>query len=87
MSKLGKRHYYVTTWDADKQEFTPHKGVRTGPYSLFGLRRAIRKLRKLGYPCDYSSKGSGDPSVHVHSPQAFADLCAGFEAAYAKGEP
>ena len=33
--------YYVATWDSDKQEHTPQKGVRTGPYSLFGLRKAL----------------------------------------------
>ena len=62
-----KPKYFVKTWDTDKQDFTPQIGVRTGPYTQFGLRRAIRKLRKLGYPCDYSSKlsVSGDPSVLI----------------------
>jgi len=41
--------YRVTTWDADKQAFTPQRGVRSGPYSQFGLRRALRRLRELGY--------------------------------------
>lgn len=44
-----KTKYYVTTWDADLQKFTPQKGVRTGPYSKWGLRRAMRKLRTMGY--------------------------------------
>jgi hypothetical protein len=62
-----KPRYYIRTWDTWKQAFTPHKGVRQGPYSLFGLRRAIRKLQNEGYPCDYSSRGgmSGDPGVLV----------------------
>ncbi len=41
--------YYVRTWDMDLQRFTPQQGVRTGPYSLFGLRAALRKLRTMGY--------------------------------------
>lgn len=44
-----KPKYYVTTWDTDKQEFTPQPGVRTGPYTLFGIRKAVRKLRECGY--------------------------------------
>lgn len=55
-----KPQYYVTTWDLDKQCFTPQKGVRTGPYSLWGLRRALRKLKNLGYSCNRK-----DPYVAV----------------------
>ena len=47
-----KRRYYVTTWDPERQEYTPQSGVRTGPYSLFGLRKALRKLRAWGYGCE-----------------------------------
>jgi hypothetical protein len=46
-----RHRYYVTTWDTDKQAFTPQKGVRKGPYSLWGLRKAMRKLQDMGYPC------------------------------------
>ena len=60
-----KPRYYIYTWDYEKEELTPQKGVRCGPYSLFGLRKAIRKLRAIGYPCDYSSKHGGDPSVSI----------------------
>lgn len=49
-----KPRYYVTTWDTDKQQFTPQKGVRKGPYSLFGLRKALRALRGMGYSADRS---------------------------------
>lgn len=52
--------YYVTTWDMDSQVFTPQVGVRTGPYSLWGLKRALRKLQAMGYSCD-----RGDNSVLV----------------------
>lgn len=44
-----KPRYYVKTWDANKEEFTPQKGVRCGPYSLFGLRKALRELNCMGY--------------------------------------
>ena len=54
---MSKRHrYYVYTWDMDLQKFTTQKGVDSGPYSLWGLRKAIRKLRDMGYPCDYTSR-------------------------------
>ncbi len=59
-----KARYYVQTWDTNKQDFTPQKGVRSGPYSLFGLRKAIRKLRKLGYSVRYRM-GYGDPAVSI----------------------
>ena len=68
-----KRRYYVLTWDGEKETFTPQPGVRKGPYTLFGLRKAIRKLRGMGYACDYFSGchsvtayPSGDPSVSIH---------------------
>lgn len=54
--------YYVWTWDTDTQSFTPQAGIHCGPWSL---RRAIRRLRAMGYSCGYSSKGSGDPSVKI----------------------
>lgn len=46
---MSKEKYYVTTWDMERQEFTPQRGVRTGPYSLFGLRKALRRLQDMGY--------------------------------------
>jgi hypothetical protein len=51
-----KHRYYVSTWDTDLEKFTPQHGVRTGPYSLWGLRRALRKLQELGYD---TSRGGG----------------------------
>ena len=41
--------YRVLTWDSERQAFTPQRGVRSGPYTLFGLRRPLRKLRTMGY--------------------------------------
>ena len=55
-----KPKYYVTTIDPEKDRFTPQKGVRTGPYTMFGLRKALRKLQSFGYEC-----GRDDPSVLV----------------------
>jgi hypothetical protein len=62
----AKPRYEVLTWCPDKQRYTPQQGVRRGPHSLWGLKRALRKLQAMGYPCDYSSYGgAGDPSVQV----------------------
>jgi hypothetical protein len=52
--------YRIYTYDPMKEAFTPQSGVRSGPYSLFGLRKALRALQNLGYPCDRH-----DPSVLV----------------------
>ncbi len=46
---MAKQKYRVTTRDLDKQTWTPQKGVRSGPYTLFGLREPLRKLRQMGY--------------------------------------
>ena len=34
---MPRPQYYVTTWDPELEQYTPQKGVRTGPYTLFGL--------------------------------------------------
>lgn len=47
--------YEVLTWDSDKSDFTPQRGVRRGPYSQFGLRKALRKLRQIGYEINRAS--------------------------------
>lgn len=57
---LKKPRYRVLTWDMDLQKFTRQKGVRAGPYTLFGLRSPLRKLRECGYIAR-----RGDPSVLV----------------------
>jgi hypothetical protein len=57
---VPKAYYDVTTWDPRRQAFTPQRGVRRGPYTLWGLRRALRRLRELGYACDRH-----DPAVLV----------------------
>lgn len=67
---MKRPKYYITTWDTDKQTFTPQAGVRKGPYTLFGLRKAIRKLREMGYPCDHGTY-SGDPAVYVSTTRPY----------------
>lgn len=47
--------YEVLTWDPDKQAWTPQVGVRKGPYTLFGLRKPLRKLRDMGYPISHQN--------------------------------
>jgi hypothetical protein len=41
--------YRVTTWDMDRQEFTPQEGVKSVVHGIGGLKRALRALQDLGY--------------------------------------
>jgi hypothetical protein len=52
-----KHRYYVITFDPELDRYTPQVGVRCGPYTLFGLRKALRKLESMGYDIrrDYAS--------------------------------
>jgi hypothetical protein len=47
---------------------------------LFGLRKAIRKLRSMGYEADYYGRrdgfGAGDPSVSVQKVEMQPELFA-----------
>ncbi len=58
---MSKPTYEVLTWDTDRQKFTPQIGVRRGPWSLWGLRRALRKLNEMGY----DTRRAGAASVLV----------------------
>jgi hypothetical protein len=49
---MDDARYEVLTWDMDLQQFTPQQGLPPGPFSLFGLRRALRTLRAMGYGAD-----------------------------------
>ena len=60
MLKSKKHKYWLTTWDSEAQDFTPQAGVWTGPYTLWGLRRALRALRDTGYQATRS-----DPCVYI----------------------
>lgn len=57
---MKRARYEVLTWDPETGRFTPQKGVRKGPYTLFGLRKALRQLREMGY-----AARRPDPSVLV----------------------
>lgn len=71
---MRKPRYYVYTWDTYQQKFTPQAGVRIGPYSLWDLKRALRKLQGMGY-----TVRRGDPAVLVERDYDW-------EAKVAKGE-
>lgn len=43
------KQYFVLTYDPESGGFTPQLGVRSGPYTLFGLREPLRELRGMGY--------------------------------------
>ena len=82
-----KATYSVETWDPNLKQFTVQKGVRTGPYSLWGLRRALRKLRALGY-----TARKGDPAVSVSrtDPEYWEEMAARIEeinAAFGASQP
>lgn len=65
---MSERLYFVETWDSEKQAFTPQEGVPIGPYTKFGLRKAIRDLREIGYPCWYRSFDlAGDAFVSIYA--------------------
>ena len=69
-TRKPKPSYFVDTWDTTLQKFTPQDGVPYGPYTLFGLRKAIRALRGMGYSANRLPKigvgdCAGDPSVYI----------------------
>jgi hypothetical protein len=59
---VPERRYYVETYDWELGRFTPQDGVGKGPYTLWGLRWALRLLQGMGY-----TARKGDPSVSVYS--------------------
>lgn len=48
-------YYRITTWDPNRQTFTPQTGVRAGRWSLWGLRKPLRLLRSMGYDASHKS--------------------------------
>jgi hypothetical protein len=50
--------YRVTTWDCDKQAFTPQQGVPCRASGLGALRRTLRKLQECGYSCHRNAAGN-----------------------------
>jgi hypothetical protein len=77
-----RARYFVTTWDTIAQDWTPQAGVRTGPYTLFGLRRAVRKLRGMGY-----EGRRDDPAVRVERIGWLADWLATRPPGFAARQP
>lgn len=65
---MSKQTYSVDTWDMDREAWTPQQGVRRGPWSKWGLRRAIRALRGMGYEARRC-----DPFVSVTARQKASD--------------
>jgi hypothetical protein len=60
--------YSVYTWDIERGEFTQQDGLKNESQgvTLRGLRRVLRELKSLGYPCWYRSyDGAGDCYVSV----------------------
>jgi hypothetical protein len=49
MMEATKPTYRVTTWDMDRQEFTPQTGLNPGPYTQWELRVVLRWLSNRGY--------------------------------------
>ncbi len=68
--------YYVTTWDSDLQMFTPQDGVQTGPYSKWGLRKAIRELRNMGYDARRNDSSTMIESRRTEAEISNAEVCA-----------
>ena len=62
---MNKPRYYIYTWDQNKDVYTPQAGVRCGPYSLFGLRKPIRKLQAIGY---VAKRGDSAVIIEKHTP-------------------
>ena len=60
--------YRVLTWCPTEHKFTPQDDVPAVAVGFGGLRRAIRRLREMGYSAEYSSLaggGYGDPAVSI----------------------
>jgi hypothetical protein len=74
---MKRPRYYVMTYDYERETYTPQKGVRKGPYTLFGLRKALRALAGMGY-----DTGRQSPSVLVEVDKETQDRQ--FDEAYRK---
>jgi hypothetical protein len=59
---MPKQYYEVLTRDYEDNKWSPQRGVRKGPYTKWGLRKALKKLQAMGYQAT-----KDDPSVLVRS--------------------
>ena len=58
-----KPRYRVLTWDHEKQQFTPQRGVgRASNITLWQVRGVLRRLQEMGYEVR-----KGDPKVRVET--------------------
>jgi len=65
-SEKGMVLYSITTWDIEKQIFTPHPGVPAFNLTLSELRQSLRMLKQRGYSCHRLAWcGDSDASVLV----------------------
>lgn len=64
---MTRQRYRIQTWDSEKNCWSPQPGLRhrSKNITILGVRRVLRELRSMGYPCDYSKQGSGDNFVLV----------------------
>jgi hypothetical protein len=68
MARNPKPLYRILTWDADLHKYTKQIGLLV-PYNRVpwtGMLAAVRRLKHMGYPCDYKSReAAGDSAVLV----------------------
>ena len=67
---MTKPRYDVETYDINKGDYTPQKGVRCRNLTLWGVRRCLKELRRIGYTCHRFRTADGrhdesDPDVYV----------------------
>lgn len=49
MARVAKPKYRVLVWRADVRRYVPAANVRPGPYGLFAIRKALRRLVEMGH--------------------------------------
>ncbi len=61
---MPRRTFTVTTWDLDRQEYTPQAGLPkgAGPYTEKELPKVLKLLAGMGYA---GTGGSDDPCVRI----------------------
>ncbi len=59
---MPKPRYDVLTWDGQLGEYTPQRGVRCRNLTLWGLKRALKALRRMGYSAHYRRDADGGHS-------------------------
>lgn len=75
---MSKRLYSIGTWDSESQSYTPHDGLPAFNLTIWQLRRVMRALRSIGYPCDRKRDSDGghdsnDPNVLIERTDGMAE--------------